>query len=67
MCVCLSLFQCGGPEDKDIYEEFLTQREIQNNINIVNGEKFELLSFRPNLFRIGAGAGAGAVGHFAFT
>ncbi|XP_029282884.1 ras GTPase-activating-like protein IQGAP3 [Cottoperca gobio] len=26
----------GGPEEKDIYEEFLTQREIQNNINIVN-------------------------------
>ncbi|XP_031167191.1 ras GTPase-activating-like protein IQGAP3 isoform X2 [Sander lucioperca] len=26
----------GGPEEKDIYEEFLTQREIQNNINLVN-------------------------------
>uniref|UniRef100_A0A8C9YEK5 IQ motif containing GTPase activating protein 3 n=1 Tax=Sander lucioperca TaxID=283035 RepID=A0A8C9YEK5_SANLU len=24
----------GGPEEKDIYEEFLTQREIQNNINL---------------------------------
>ncbi|XP_070691114.1 ras GTPase-activating-like protein IQGAP3 isoform X2 [Pempheris klunzingeri] len=28
--------RCGGPDDKDIYEEFLTRREIQNNINIVN-------------------------------
>ncbi|XP_051271756.1 ras GTPase-activating-like protein IQGAP3 [Dicentrarchus labrax] len=28
--------RCGGPEDKDIYEEFLTQKEIQDNINIVN-------------------------------
>ncbi|KAI3360710.1 hypothetical protein L3Q82_012851, partial [Scortum barcoo] len=27
---------CGGPEDKDIYEEFLTQKEIQDSINIVN-------------------------------
>ncbi|TDH11140.1 hypothetical protein EPR50_G00057670 [Perca flavescens] len=26
----------GGPEEKDIYEEFLTHREIQNNINLVN-------------------------------
>ncbi|XP_078100595.1 ras GTPase-activating-like protein IQGAP3 isoform X2 [Sander vitreus] len=26
----------GGPEEKDIYEEFLTRREIQNNINLVN-------------------------------
>ncbi|XP_070822093.1 ras GTPase-activating-like protein IQGAP3 [Chaetodon trifascialis] len=26
----------GGPEDKDIYEEFLTQREIQDNIHIAN-------------------------------
>ncbi|XP_076594179.1 ras GTPase-activating-like protein IQGAP3 [Chaetodon auriga] len=28
--------RCGGPEDKDIYEEFLTQTEIQDNINIAN-------------------------------
>ncbi|KAE8289400.1 Ras GTPase-activating-like protein IQGAP3 [Larimichthys crocea] len=28
--------QCEGLEDKDMYEEFLTQREIQNNINMVN-------------------------------
>ncbi|XP_070767372.1 ras GTPase-activating-like protein IQGAP3 [Enoplosus armatus] len=28
--------RCGGPEEKDIYEEYLTQREIQDNINIVN-------------------------------
>ncbi|KAM8736062.1 ras GTPase-activating-like protein IQGAP3 [Acanthopagrus schlegelii] len=28
--------RCGGPEDKDIYEEFLTQREIQDNVHIVN-------------------------------
>ncbi|XP_045901398.1 ras GTPase-activating-like protein IQGAP3 isoform X2 [Micropterus dolomieu] len=28
--------KCGGPEEKDIYEEFLTQREIQDNINMVN-------------------------------
>ncbi|XP_034466627.1 ras GTPase-activating-like protein IQGAP3 [Hippoglossus hippoglossus] len=27
---------CQGSEDKDMYEEFLTQREIQNNINVVN-------------------------------
>ncbi|XP_039973636.1 ras GTPase-activating-like protein IQGAP3 isoform X2 [Xiphias gladius] len=26
----------GGLEEKDIYEEYLTQREIQDNINIVN-------------------------------
>ncbi|XP_071324894.1 ras GTPase-activating-like protein IQGAP3 isoform X2 [Trachinotus anak] len=26
----------GGSEENDIYEEYLTQREIQNNINIVN-------------------------------
>ncbi|XP_062279215.1 ras GTPase-activating-like protein IQGAP3 [Scomber scombrus] len=26
----------GGSEEKDIYEEYLTQKEIQNNINIVN-------------------------------
>ncbi|KAM7421703.1 hypothetical protein PAMA_015717 [Pampus argenteus] len=26
----------GGPQNKDIYEEYLTQREIQDNINIVN-------------------------------
>uniref|UniRef100_A0A4W6DI53 IQ motif containing GTPase activating protein 3 n=1 Tax=Lates calcarifer TaxID=8187 RepID=A0A4W6DI53_LATCA len=25
-----------GPEDTDMYEEYLTQREIQDNINIVN-------------------------------
>lgn len=25
-------------EEKDIYEEYLTQREIQHNINLVNGE-----------------------------
>ncbi|XP_022617726.1 ras GTPase-activating-like protein IQGAP3 [Seriola dumerili] len=28
--------RCGGSEEKDIYEEYLTQREIQENINIVN-------------------------------
>nr|XP_046254212.1 ras GTPase-activating-like protein IQGAP3 isoform X2 [Scatophagus argus]XP_046254213.1 ras GTPase-activating-like protein IQGAP3 isoform X2 [Scatophagus argus]XP_046254214.1 ras GTPase-activating-like protein IQGAP3 isoform X2 [Scatophagus argus] len=28
--------RCGGQEDKDIYEEFLTQKEIQDNINTVN-------------------------------
>ncbi|KAM9352702.1 ras GTPase-activating-like protein IQGAP3 [Symphorus nematophorus] len=28
--------RCGRPEDKDIYEEFLTRTEIQDNINIVN-------------------------------
>uniref|UniRef100_A0A8P4G8M4 Ras GTPase-activating-like protein IQGAP3 n=1 Tax=Dicentrarchus labrax TaxID=13489 RepID=A0A8P4G8M4_DICLA len=33
-----SRVRCGGPEDKDIYEEFLTQKEIQDNINIVNSE-----------------------------
>uniref|UniRef100_UPI0037E922AB ras GTPase-activating-like protein IQGAP3 n=1 Tax=Semicossyphus pulcher TaxID=241346 RepID=UPI0037E922AB len=26
----------GSPEEKDIYEEFLTQKEIQENINTVN-------------------------------
>ncbi|CAJ1061313.1 ras GTPase-activating-like protein IQGAP3 [Xyrichtys novacula] len=26
----------GGPEEKDIYEEFLTQKEIQENIHVVN-------------------------------
>ncbi|XP_074539959.1 ras GTPase-activating-like protein IQGAP3 [Halichoeres trimaculatus] len=26
----------GGPEEKDIYEEFLTQKEIQQNIRVVN-------------------------------
>uniref|UniRef100_A0A8C4DM22 Ras GTPase-activating-like protein IQGAP3 n=1 Tax=Dicentrarchus labrax TaxID=13489 RepID=A0A8C4DM22_DICLA len=28
--------RAASPEDKDIYEEFLTQKEIQDNINIVN-------------------------------
>ncbi|KAM6936029.1 ras GTPase-activating-like protein IQGAP3 [Lycodopsis pacificus] len=28
--------RCGDQEEKDIYEEFLTRREIQNNINLVN-------------------------------
>ncbi|XP_062255782.1 ras GTPase-activating-like protein IQGAP3 [Platichthys flesus] len=28
--------RCQGSADKDMYEEFLTQREIQNNINVVN-------------------------------
>ncbi|XP_059195853.1 ras GTPase-activating-like protein IQGAP3 [Centropristis striata] len=31
-----SVRQAGGSEEKDVYEEFLTRREIQNNINIVN-------------------------------
>ncbi|KAK5873415.1 hypothetical protein PBY51_018458 [Eleginops maclovinus] len=28
--------RCGGSEEKDIYEEFLTRREIQDSINLVN-------------------------------
>uniref|UniRef100_A0A4W6DI86 IQ motif containing GTPase activating protein 3 n=1 Tax=Lates calcarifer TaxID=8187 RepID=A0A4W6DI86_LATCA len=28
--------RAAGPEDTDMYEEYLTQREIQDNINIVN-------------------------------
>ncbi|XP_041799392.1 ras GTPase-activating-like protein IQGAP3 [Chelmon rostratus] len=31
-----SASRCEGSEDKDIYEEFLTQREIQDNIHTVN-------------------------------
>uniref|UniRef100_A0A3Q2Y855 Calponin-homology (CH) domain-containing protein n=1 Tax=Hippocampus comes TaxID=109280 RepID=A0A3Q2Y855_HIPCM len=43
----------GGPSaEKDLYEEFLTRREIQNNINVVNGEsvvtvnRWSLTSFK---------------------
>ena len=31
------LLQINGSDEKDIYEEYLTQGEIQDNINRVNG------------------------------
>lgn len=38
-CVCVCVCQRdAGRQDKDIYEEFLTQKEIQDNINLVNGQ-----------------------------
>lgn len=45
MCACVRVHvlvrvcQQAVGEDKDMYEEYLTQREIQDNINAVNGEK----------------------------
>lgn len=37
--LCVFVYQRdAGQQDKDIYEEFLTQKEIQGNINLVNGQ-----------------------------
>lgn len=56
-CVCLCLTcQRGAPEDKDLYEEYLSQVEIQNQIHTVNGEN-KLCSWllRPLLCQLTAG------------
>lgn len=39
LLMCLCVCQRGVSEDKDMYEEYLTQREIQNHIRTVNGEQ----------------------------
>lgn len=39
VCVFVRVCQQAVAEDKDMYEEYLTQREIQDHISAVNGEK----------------------------